>query len=301
MKRLLIPFLIVLAIVVLGVSFITLTNQPLTVPHGITDTPNGDAPGESTPQPVVVADGLGSSAYVSTIGTHNPWTPAQAVAWEWQQINTSRPFENVQGLCAHQTSVAYGWGGYGYVSAKDGGNAVPYSERHSINDFYSIPAGALLYYLGGQYGHVVIALGNDLFGSNDVLRSGRIDAVSGEWFAQNWGMSFNFWTIPNFPNGFGRNPNPAPIVIAPINRPLALPAVSLSQLKLASHGHVKYCRSRLVRKALNGTSSSCYYTLPLHKRYRKFQRSIGANPTGYPTLYSLTILAKKSGTFVVVK
>lgn len=257
----------------------------VSVPQVVQDTPNGLAPAaKPVEQPKIVTEGLGAAAYVNTWGRKNRWSPAQAVAWEWQQIKTKRPYESVAGLCAHQVSVAYGWLGYGYVSAKVGGQKVPMSHRYSIpSSGAQIPAGALVYSIGssgGQYGHVVVSLGGGKFGSNDVLRHGRIDAVSLNWFRNNWGMFYagesknvGFWTEPTFPGGFGSNPNPAPKV----SQPKKLVMVALPGKRSSA---VPSLRMTLMKKS---KSRSTFMGNPLTAKVKKWQASHNRKANGKVT------------------
>lgn len=198
--------------------------KPGTIPDNGATPPDAQAPPADPVQ--IVEDGLGGNIKYVTGGTKNPWTPEQAVAYAAGQV--SRPDKNYYNLCAHFMSWTYGYGGYGYESAKAGGLATPKSIRRSAKDRFSIPAGAIVYFVGadtGRYGHVVISNGDGTVFSNDIVSRGRISRVSLSLFKARWGMTPSFWTPPYFPAAFGRNPNPAPKIAPPPKPGAPIPSV----------------------------------------------------------------------------
>ena len=277
-------------------------------PDNATSGPNGSLPG-TTPQQIgdpvqVVQDGLGGPSVVwVTGGTKNPWTPQQAVAFA--QSSVSHQYENVHNLCDHTTAFDYGYLGSGEYSAASHGLSTPKSMRHAIGDGKNIPAGALVFYTGGTYGHVVLSAGNGLVYSNDILRDGHVDLVNINLFKTRWGMTFNFWTPPYFPNGFGHNPNPAPTTVVPKPAPAPQkPVVSASALATVCRYNGRNAGIPPVRRALGIKNQSTQCTPAFRARYKKFKlANYKARPqNGIPGYASLVKLNNQTGhKFTVVK
>lgn len=56
------------------------------------------------------------------------------------------------------------------------------------------PVGAPMYYRGGQYGHVVLYVGNGMVRSTDAGGSGKMATVPIEWFQKAWGYEYVGWS-----------------------------------------------------------------------------------------------------------
>jgi len=79
----------------------------------------------------------------------------------------------------------------GYASAKDAWNAQ--NPKHQHHD-RTPPAGALVYFLGGQYGHATFSAGGGHIYSTDILRAGRVDLVTISTIERKWGLKYAGWT-----------------------------------------------------------------------------------------------------------
>lgn len=275
-------------------------SQMTDVPPGDqpSERPNGDAPGDvpqEYPQQTeqIVADGLGGGAitYVDTshLRRANPWTAAQAVAYSIGQAVS--PDKNYYQRCEHAVAWYYGWGGSGYGSAKEHANAVPKSLRHAIpSDASKIPAGALVYWFDGTWGHVALSVGAGKVASNDIVSAGRIDIVPLSRFGQKWGYYPDFWTQPDWPPAFGKNPNPAPKVTdAP-----AVPSVSLARIHKAATHHGDAPGVKRIRTNL-GMPVNTHYGRKVTARYRAWQKELGYkghDADGIPGCKSLKKLGK---------
>lgn len=184
------------------------------VDHPDIDVPNGAAPKDRQPDQAVETGLGGPDDYVSTAGLRqvNPWSPAQAVAWMQDQIK--RGTGGWFNRCEGSVTRAYGWGG-GWYSALTHANAVPASKRHPMSQ--TPPAGAIVEWPYGRYGHVGLSLGGGRVSSNDILIRGQISDVPISLIEDRWGMRAAFWVAPPdfLGEAFGRNPDRAPIVLPP--------------------------------------------------------------------------------------
>lgn len=115
----------------------------------------------------------------------------------WGRSEIDHPDRSYQGLCQSFCRTAYGVGAWS-DSAAHAWARIPHDKRHTAGGPAAAPRGALLYYAGGTYGHVAIAIGkrtHDKCLSNDYVRRGRID-VAPRSFSR-WGVDFlgwSFWT-----------------------------------------------------------------------------------------------------------
>lgn len=118
-----------------------------------------------------------------------------AIAWATGQI--AHPDRNYRGLCQSFCRTAYGVPAWA-DSAQHAWDRIPHDKRHPAASPSAAPRGALLYYAGGKYGHVALAIGrktHDKCLSNDYIRAGRIDIAPRDF--HRWGMHFlgwSFWT-----------------------------------------------------------------------------------------------------------
>jgi hypothetical protein len=117
---------------------------------------------------------------------------------EWSSNQITNPTQNWYNLCQSHCRQAYGvpaWAG----SAWEAWNKIPASEKTATSRPEKAPRGSLIYYKGGSYGHVTIAIGkttDDKCLSNDYKRRGMIDKCSTRDLP-NWGLQvvgWSFWT-----------------------------------------------------------------------------------------------------------
>jgi len=119
--------------------------------------------------------------------------PSEVIAWSRNQIK--HPAHSWEGMCQSHCRSAYdvvAWS----PSAIQAWEKIPDSFKHAGGSINAAPRGALLYYSGGKYGHVAIAIGkktNDKCLSNDYVRQGMID-VAPRTFPR-WGLKFVGWSL----------------------------------------------------------------------------------------------------------
>lgn len=65
-------------------------------------------------------------------------------------------------------------------------------QKHTSQ--HNIPIGAPVYYQGGDYGHVVLYIGNGHVRSTDAGGPGKMATVPLEWFERAWGYEFAGWS-----------------------------------------------------------------------------------------------------------
>jgi hypothetical protein len=56
------------------------------------------------------------------------------------------------------------------------------------------PRGAPVFWKGGQYGHIALAIDNDNGRSTDTTSSGKVGTQNGNWWKNNWGYQYLGWT-----------------------------------------------------------------------------------------------------------
>lgn len=117
------------------------------------------------------------------------------IRWGRQEID--HPDRSYRGLCQSFCRTAYGVPAWA-PSAKAAWDRIPDAHKHRAGRPSAAPRGALIYFSGGQYGHVAIAIGkrtHDKCLSNDYVRSGRIDIAPRDF--HRWGLhylGYSFWT-----------------------------------------------------------------------------------------------------------
>lgn len=69
-----------------------------------------------------------------------------------------------------------------------------YNAKHKHTSKRNIPIGAPIYYEGGQYGHVVLYVGDGMVRSTDAGGRGKMATVPLEWFQAAWGYKYVGWS-----------------------------------------------------------------------------------------------------------
>ena len=145
-------------------------------------------------------------AYVlSATRYRNPWSPRQAFFYAGGEVRS--PDKNYTGQCDHFVAWCYGWAGSGQTSAIQHWGAIPSGYKFTRG---TPPAGALVFWSVGRYGHVAISAGDGTCFSTDFRRTGKVDRVRIADITKGWGARYLGWSRPVFPNGFGKNPNKPP-------------------------------------------------------------------------------------------
>ncbi|KAF9954215.1 hypothetical protein BGZ72_004750 [Mortierella alpina] len=116
-------------------------------------------------------------------GIKNPRTCAGAVQWAINNISTRRNPEYI-GMCDKIMARAYGRGFSGFTSAWVHWNQTPARYKHVGSR--NAPAGALVFFQGGKYGHIAISTGGDKLISTDIggagtLTRSTIGAIESKW------------------------------------------------------------------------------------------------------------------------
>lgn len=121
-----------------------------------------------------------------------PRTVNDVIAWSRDQRDD--PTQDWSGLCQSHCRQAYGVRAWA-ASAIIAWRLIPDAHKHKGGSPEDAPRGALLYYEGGQYGHVAIATGiktDDKCLSNDYVERGKIDYAPRS-FAR-WGLRYVGWS-----------------------------------------------------------------------------------------------------------
>lgn len=121
-----------------------------------------------------------------------PKTVNQVIRDGRAQINN--PTQDWTGLCQSFCRQMYGVNAWA-PSAIDAWTKIPKGQKVVGGKPNDAPRGALLYYAGGKYGHVAIAIGkktHDKCLSNDYIRQGEID-VAPRTFPR-WGIKYLGWS-----------------------------------------------------------------------------------------------------------
>jgi hypothetical protein len=119
-----------------------------------------------------------------------------AIAWSEKQI--TNPSQDWYNLCQSHCRQAYGVGAWA-SSAWEAWNTIPSGKKTATSNPGKAPRGSLIYYKGGSYGHVTIAIGKsttDKVLTNDYVRHGKIDKASTRDLPR-WGLTvvgWSYWT-----------------------------------------------------------------------------------------------------------
>ena len=119
-------------------------------------------------------------------------TVAEVMAFSRGQI--VHPTRSWRGMCQSHCRSAYGVPAWA-PSAISAWNKIPRQHKHVGGSPSQAPRGALLYYSGGQFGHVAIAAGiktHDKCLSNDYVRQGKIDYAPRTF--PRWGLKYLGWS-----------------------------------------------------------------------------------------------------------
>ncbi|KAF9980933.1 hypothetical protein BGZ75_007810 [Mortierella antarctica] len=126
-------------------------------------------------------------------GITNPHTCASAVQWAISKISTKRN-PNYIGMCDKIMANAYGRSHSGFTSAWVHWQSTPAKYKHVGNR--NAPAGALVFFRGGKYGHVAISTGGTNIISTDIGGPGTLTRSSIDTIESKWGQKYVGWTAP---------------------------------------------------------------------------------------------------------
>ncbi len=290
------------------------------VPNGNVSSDPVVVPPTSTVDTTVITGGFGGAPLVyakqSSKGNQPRFSPEQAVAVAINESKTHQSGRDWSGLCeGFAGSYAWGWAYSGQYSAKTAFQAYPSVYTHKITDTSKVPAGAVVYWTEGTYGHATLSIGGGKVASTDILRQGLVDLVPIQLIADRWmGGDKGYWVDPVwFSMAGGSSGLKAPVIAAPpvVNPAPAPPVVPVVKkpivsLKALRHAYLvptfSYSGMVPVRKSLGGPSIS-KRRVPLDKvRYSRWQKSLGysgIDADGIPGKQSLKALAKKYKEFTV--
>ena len=149
-----------------------------------------------------IADGAGPFADVPELEPRTLWIPPkrgylartvdEAIDFGWEQVKA--PSQDWTGLCLSFCRQSYGVPAFAPSAIKAWGRT-PAKHRHVGGDPSDAPRGALLYYSGGKYGHVALAIGrktNWKCLSNDYQSKGRIGQAPRTF--PRWGIRYLGWS-----------------------------------------------------------------------------------------------------------
>ncbi|KAK3813029.1 MAG: hypothetical protein J3Q66DRAFT_412384 [Benniella sp.] len=126
-------------------------------------------------------------------GISNPRTCAGAVKWAVDHISTARNPEYI-GMCDKIMARAYGRGYSGFTSAWVHWQSTPAKYKH-VGD-RNAPAGALVFFQGGKYGHIAISTGGANLISTDIGGAGTLTRSTIGTIEKKWGQKYVGWTAP---------------------------------------------------------------------------------------------------------
>lgn len=122
-----------------------------------------------------------------------PRSVDDAISWGWSQVH--EPTRDWTGLCQSFCRQSYGvpaWAG----SAIKAWQRIPKSKKVSGGRPEDAPRGALLYYQGGKFGHVALAIGKRTQVSclsNDYVERGKIGRAPRAF--PRWGIRYVGWSV----------------------------------------------------------------------------------------------------------
>ena len=152
-----------------------------------------------------LTEGTGPFADVPEMEPRTIWIPPkrgylkrsvdEAIEWAWGQAKD--PSQDWTGLCQSFCRQAYGVGPWA-ASAIKAWERIPKAKKVIGGSPEDAPRGVLLYYSGGQFGHVALAIGkktNRSCLSNDYVARGKIGRAPRGF--PRWGiryLGYSAWT-----------------------------------------------------------------------------------------------------------
>jgi hypothetical protein len=119
-------------------------------------------------------------------------TVDEAIAWGWGQAKA--PSQDWTGLCQSFCRQSYGVPAWA-ASAIIAWRKIPAKHKTSGGKPTDAPRGSLIYFEGGKYGHVALAIGkktNRSCLSNDYVARGEIDRAPRDF--PRWGIRYVGWS-----------------------------------------------------------------------------------------------------------
>jgi len=149
-----------------------------------------------------ILEGIGPFADVPEMEPRTIWIPPkrgylkrsvdEAIEWAWDQAKD--PSQDWTGLCQSFCRQSYGIGAWA-PSAIKAWDRIPKGKKVIGGKPEDCPRGGLIYFSGGKYGHVAIAIGkktNTGCLSNDYVERGRIDRAPRGF--PRWGIRYVGWS-----------------------------------------------------------------------------------------------------------
>ena len=125
-------------------------------------------------------------------GIKNPRSCAQAVKWAEAHISKKYNAEYYE-MCDHTVGLAYGYGASGFASANVHWNSIPAKYKHTDR---KPPAGALVFFAIGQYGHIALSTGGNNLISTDINGKGTLTKSTITDITSRWGAKYRGWANP---------------------------------------------------------------------------------------------------------
>ena len=116
----------------------------------------------------------------------------EAITWAWGQVKN--PTQDWTGLCQSFCRQAYGVPAWA-PSAIKAWQKIPKAHKVAGGKPSDAPRGALIYFEGGKYGHVAVAIGKKTSNSclsNDYVKRGAINRAPREF--PRWGIRYVGWS-----------------------------------------------------------------------------------------------------------
>lgn len=106
------------------------------------------------------------------------------------------------GHCAHTAACAYGKASSGWDAYQGWEQTLAKYQRDGRN-MHNPPRGALVFWRGGQYGHVATSNGRGAVWGNDAPNHGVVGLADLDWFSRNWGnLTLVGWCWPDEAGGW---------------------------------------------------------------------------------------------------
>jgi len=129
-------------------------------------------------------------------GLSNPRNCAQAVAWAEAHLSTAYNAD-YRRKCDHVVGLAFGHSASGFYSALVHWQNTPERFRHYDR---TPPAGALVFFRSGEYGHACLSTGGGNVISTDINGPGTLTRSSISAIEHKWSSPYLGWTNPYFHN-----------------------------------------------------------------------------------------------------
>jgi hypothetical protein len=116
-------------------------------------------------------------------------------AVSWAEQEAYHPSQNYFDMCDYFVASCFGLSASGYASAKAHWNNIPNKMKHTDRN---PPAGAMVFWDIGSYGHIALSVGGGKVASTDIMERGKVSVVPLGTIEKKWRAKYLGWAPPYY-------------------------------------------------------------------------------------------------------